>query len=191
MKLTTSLFALAGASLFAATAFAAEGGEAGEGSWLSLLLYCINAAIFVAICVHFIRPALRQYFAERARALRERRASAEAAFEAAEQAARDAARRLEQLAAEKARLLEELAAETAYQIKLIREAAEIGATRIARDAEQTAAAVLEEARRRVRAYLAGVAGVIARELVHQNFTPDDQRRMLAGFAEKLAAEARP
>ncbi len=193
MKLMTSIFALGGANLFAATAFAAEGGETGaggEGSWLSLILYFINAAIFVAICVHFARPAIRQFFAERAREVRDRRARAEAAFEAAEQAAREAARRLEQLAAEKARLLEELEAETAYQIKLIRDTAESGAARIGRDGELMAAAAVEDARRRVRAYLAGVAGAIARELVQRNFNPGDQRRMLAGFAEKLAAEAR-
>lgn len=193
MQLITSLFAFGGAYLFAATAFAADGAEAGaggEGSWLTLLLYIINAAIFIAICVHFAGPLVRQFFAERARALRDRRAHAEADFEAAEQAARDAARRLEQLAAEKARLLEELEAETAYQVKLIRETAVAGAERIGRDAELTAAAAVEDARRRVRGYLAGVAGVIARELVQRNFNSDDQRRMLAGFAEKLVVEAR-
>lgn len=193
MKLITSIFALGGAILCAATAFAAAGGEAGaggEGSWSALIFYFINAAIFVALCVHFVRPAIRQYFANRASDLRERRARAEAAFEAAEEAAREAARHLQQLAAEKARLREEMDAETAFQIKLLRDAAQTAAARIGRDAQLTAAAAVEEARRRVRAYLAGVAGAIARELVQRNFNPDDQRRMLTDFAEKLSAEAR-
>jgi F0F1-type ATP synthase membrane subunit b/b' len=192
MKLVTSILALGASFVMAASAFAAEGAEAaGGGSWLTLLLYIVNAAIFVAICVYFAGPGVRQFFAQRARTIRERRGRAEADFAAAEQAAHDAARQLEQLAAEKARLLEEMEAETAYQIKTIRETALAGAARIGRDAELTAAAAVEEARRRVRSYLAGVAGVIARELVQQNFNADDQRRMLAGFAEKLTLEARP
>jgi F0F1-type ATP synthase membrane subunit b/b' len=194
MKFATSIFALGGANLCAATAFAAAGGEAGaggEGSWSALIFYFINAAIFVALCVHFARPAIRQHFAKRAGDLRDQRARTEAAFEAAEEAAREAARHLQQLAAEKARLREEMEAETAFQIKLLRDTAQTGAARIGRDAELTAAAAVEETRRRVRAYLAGVAGVIARELVQRNFNPDDQRRMLTDFAEKLTAEARP
>jgi F-type H+-transporting ATPase subunit b len=192
MKLVTTIFAFGGANLFAASAFAAEAGEAaGEGSWLTLLLYFINAAIFVALIVYFAGPAIRQFFANRAHEIRDRRARAEAAFESADRAAGEIARQLAQLATEKARLLEELEAETAYQLKLIRDSAQAGVARIGREAELTAIAVGEEARRRVRAYLAGVAGVIAREIVQRNFNSDDQHRMLAGFAEKLSAEARP
>lgn len=194
MKLLASIFALGGANLCAATAFAAANGEAGaggEGSWSVLILYFINAAIFVGLCVYFVRPAIRQYFSKRAGDLRERRSRAEAALKAAEEAAREAAQHIQQLELEKARVREEMEAETAFQIKLLREAAQTGAERIARDAELTAAAAVEEARRRVRSYLAGVAGVMARELVQRNFNPDDQRRMLTDFAEKLSAEARP
>jgi len=190
MKLRLPIFALAAAILSAATAFAAEGGEAaGEGSWSALIFYFINAAIFVAIIVHYAGPTVRQMFADRAHQLRERRARAQAALEQAEEAARDAVRLVEQLATEKARILQEIEAETAYQLKLIRETAEAGAKRILRDAELTVAAAAEEARRRVRAYMAGVAGVVARELIERNFTTDDQRALLNGFSDKLAAEA--
>jgi len=191
MKFRVPILALAGALLCAAPALAAEGGEAaGEGSWSALIFYCINAAIFVALIVYYAGPAVRQMFADRARLLRERRAHAQAALEEAERAAREAARLLDQLAAEKQRIVEELEAETTYQVKLIRETAEAGAKRIARDAEITVAATAEDARRRVRAYMAGVAGVVARELIERNFTADDQRALLAGFSDKLASEAR-
>ncbi|HTW88910.1 MAG TPA: hypothetical protein VMD75_12985 [Candidatus Binataceae bacterium] len=194
MKLITAIFAFGGANLYAATAFAAASGEAGagrDGSWSALIFYFINTAIFVALCVYFARPAIRQHFAKRAGDLRERRARAEAALKAAEEAAHEAAQHIQQLELEKTHLREEMEAETAFQLKLLREAAQTGAARIGRDAELTAAAAVEEARRRVRSYLAGVAGVMARELVQRNFHPDDQRRMLTDFAEKLSTEARP
>src|SRR5579875_211854 len=192
IKLKTSILTIAGAMLGAITAFTAEGQSLreGEGSWFALLFYVINAAIFLAIVVHYARPAVRRLFADRAHQARARRDRAQAALVEAEQAARDAIHLVESLADEKARLIKEMEAETAYQVKQIRDAAAEGAARILRDSQLTVAAAANDARRRVGAYMAGVAGVMARELVQRNFTPEDQHRILSGFVEKLAAEAR-
>jgi len=193
-NLTTSIIATGAVLFAAAAAFAADAGASApeaQGSWSALIFYAINAAIFVAIIVHYARPAVRQLFAARAHQVRDRRARAETTLEGAELAARDAIHLLERLADEKARLLRELEAETVYQVKQIRDAAAEGLARILRDSELTVAAAAEDARRRTRAYLAGVAGLVARELIERSFTSEDQRRMLSGFADKLAAEARP
>jgi len=61
--------------------------------------------------------------------------------------------------------------------------------RIKRDAEVSAAALAENANRRVREALAQAAGKLARDLVVNNFQPDDQTRLLQGFVEKLGQEA--
>jgi F0F1-type ATP synthase membrane subunit b/b' len=192
MKLKTSILTIGGAMFGAATAFTAEGQSLhdGEGSWFALLFYVINAAIFLAIIVHYARPAVQRLFADRAHEARARRDRAQAALAEAERAARDAIHLVESLADEKARLIKEMEAETAYQVKQIRDAAAEGAARILRDSQLTVAAVATDARRRVRAYLAGVAGAMARKLVQRNFKPEDQHRMLSGFVEKLTDEAR-
>jgi F0F1-type ATP synthase membrane subunit b/b' len=173
---------------------ATENGQtaaAGEGSWLALVFYFINAALFIAVIVYFGRPLIRKFFGERAREIRDTLARSQAALTAAEEAARQAIAHLQTLEAEKKSLRDEMEAETAYQIKLAREAAIAGAERIRREAEISAAAAADDARRRMRKYLAGVAGVVARELVSAQFNSDDQRRMLKNFTDKLAGEARP
>jgi F0F1-type ATP synthase membrane subunit b/b' len=166
------------------------GGEAAEtGSWLSLLFYVINFAIFVWLLVHYAGPAARKFFADRASSIRDTLARAEGVYKQAQDLANRAAERMSKLEAEKQQLRADLDAETAYMANRIREIARETALRIVRDTELTGAAITESAQRHVRAMLAETTGRLARDLMVKSFNDDDQARLLRGFEEKLAQEA--
>jgi F0F1-type ATP synthase membrane subunit b/b' len=190
----TGLIELGGAVLLApATGWCAEGGAgeaAGGGSWLSLFFYVINFAVFVWILVHYAGPAARKFFADRAGGIRETFARAEATYKEAQDLANRMAERMARLEAEKQQLRTDLDAETGYIANRIREMARETALRIVRDTELTGDAITEAAHRRVRAKLAETTGRLARELMVRSFSDDDQARLLRGFEEKLAQEAR-
>jgi F-type H+-transporting ATPase subunit b len=187
LAITTSAVVLA-----PATGWCAEsGGEpAGGGSWLSLLFYIINFAVFVWILMRYAAPAARKFFAERAGGIRETFARAETTYREAQDLVNRAGERMSELDAEKKQLRADLDAETGYIANRIRELARDTALRVIRDTELTGAAITEAAHRRVRAKLAETTGNLARELMVRSFTDDDQARLLRGFEEKLAQEAR-
>ncbi len=178
--------------LMPVAAWCAEGGDeaGGGGSWLSLLFYVINFALFVWILVHFAGGPVRKFFADRADAINETTARAEAALTEAQELANRSAERMSRLGAEKQQLRADLDAETAYMANRIRELARETALRVIRDTELTGEAITEAAQRRVRALLAVATGRRARDLMVKSFTPEDQSRLLRNFEEKLAQEAR-
>jgi F-type H+-transporting ATPase subunit b len=183
---------ICGGLLLPAAGWGAEGGSeaaTGGGSWLSLLFYVINFAVFVWILARYAGPPARKFFADRAGGIRETFARAEATLKEAQTLAKGAAERMSRLEAEKKQLRADLDAETAYIANRIREMADDSAQRIVRDTELTGSAITEAAQRRVRATLAETTGKLARELMVKSFTDNDQARLLRGFEEKLAQEA--
>jgi F-type H+-transporting ATPase subunit b len=180
--------ALLGTALTPTLAIAAEGGEE-RGSWGALLFYVINFLLFAGILWKYALPAARNFFRERAVGIRETLSKAETAFRGAQELANRAAEQMARLEAEKNQIASDLADETVFQIGRIYDLAQEAAARIRRDAELSAAAMGENARRRVREALAHAAGSLARELVTNNFQPGDQTLLLQGFVEKLGEEA--
>lgn len=180
-----------GVLFLSAAGWCAEaGGEAaGAGSWLSLLFYIFNFAVFVWILVHYAGPPVLKFFADRASGIKETFARAEATYREAQDLANRAAERMSRLEAEKKQLRADLDAETGYIANRIREMARETALRIVRDTELTGDAITEAAQRHVRAMLAETTGKLARALMVKSFTVDDQARLLRGFEEKLAQEA--
>jgi F0F1-type ATP synthase membrane subunit b/b' len=190
-----SVILLTGAVLLVpVAAWCAEAGkEAAGGSWLSLLFYVINFALFIGAIWFldwYLDHPISGFFANRARTINETTTRAEAALKEAQDLANRSAERMSRLGAEKKQLRADLDAETAYMANRIRELAREAALRIIRDAELTGEAITEAAQRRVRALLAQATGRRARELMVKSFTPEDQTRLLRGFEEKLAQEAR-
>jgi F0F1-type ATP synthase membrane subunit b/b' len=180
------------ALLLPAAGWCAEGGgeaAAGGGSWLSLLFYVINFAVFVWILARYAAPPVRKFFADRATGIKDTFARAETTLKEAQDLASRAADRMARLEAEKKQLRADLDAETAYTVNRIRKMARETAQRIIHDTELTGNAITEAAQRRVRAMLAETTGKVARELMVKSFTDDDQARLLRGFEEKLAQEA--
>lgn len=180
---------LLGAALTPSLALAAEGGGEERGTWTALVFYVINFALFAGILWKYALPAARKFFKDRATGIRETLLKADAAFRGAQELANRAAERMAKLEAEKSQIASDLADETVYQIGRIYDLAQESAARIKRDTELTAAAMRENANRRVREALARAAGKLARDLVANNFQPGDQSSLLQGFIEKLGEEA--
>jgi len=190
LRAAAAAAALSTVALLPMPALSAEGGQGG-GSWLSLLLFAINFGLFAFVVVYFAAPLTRKFFADRASGIRATLSRADDAHREALERATQAAARLAGLAEEKARMEREFNDETAYQVRRIREIARSGAERIGRDAELTAAAIAEEAQRRLRLGLAAAAATMARELISRDFAPADQGRLLESFVDRLSQEAAP
>jgi F0F1-type ATP synthase membrane subunit b/b' len=171
---------------------AESGAESTGGSWVSLIFYVINFALFIALIGwanrRFGRPA-QGFFSSRARSIKETLARAEAACRDAEKLARQSAERMASLDDDKRKLRADIDAETAYIVSRIRQMGRESAERIKHDSELTAAAMAEAAHRRVREALAEATGRLARDLLVRNFTSNDQARLLQGFQDKLSQEA--
>lgn len=173
-----------------AVAFAAEGGGEGGGSWLMLLFFAINFALFVIVLVYFARPAVRSFFSSRASGIRSNLDRLRAALNEAQDYANRTAAKMARLEEEAAQLVRELDAETAFQVARIREGAAAAAQRVRHDTELTTSAVADAAQRRVRERLAAAAANVARELIARSFEASDQGRLVDSFMEKLREEAR-
>jgi F0F1-type ATP synthase membrane subunit b/b' len=176
------------AAFLPSAAMAAEGAE-GHGSWLSFSFFAINFLLFVFVVVYFAGPPLRRFFADRAATIHSDLAKSLKAFQDAETLARAAAERIAALENEVAQLKRELEEETAFQLKRISELARSNADRIRRDTQVTAAALVDNAQRRVREKLAATATQLARELIVSHFQTADQSRLLTGFMNRLGLEA--
>jgi F0F1-type ATP synthase membrane subunit b/b' len=186
MKKWITSAAIFAAAFFPRVAMAAEGAGAEHGSWLLLMFFAINFALFVWVLVHFAGPPLRKFFADRAVTIRTSLSRAASAFAEAEALANKAAARMAALAAELKKLADELDQETKFQVGKVAELAKSTAERIHRDTELTSSALSEAAKRRVRAQLAESAATLASDLIARNFQPADQGRLIDGFMNKLA-----
>ncbi|HYA34963.1 MAG TPA: hypothetical protein VEF03_05055, partial [Candidatus Binataceae bacterium] len=145
--------------------------------------------LFAIILVKFAGPAIRSFFAERARSLRSDLGKLKSALQEAEDLANRAAARMARLEQDLAQLKDELDRETAYQAGRIRDLAKSTAERVRRDAEMTSGAIREAGRRHVRERLAESSASVARELIARSFEGRDQDRLIDGFMDKLGQEA--
>ncbi len=189
MKRWITSAATLAAILFPQIAFAAEAAREEHGSWLLLLFFTINFALFVYLVAHFAAPAIRKFFSDRATTIRSGLSRAQHAFSQAQDLANRAAARMAALEAELKKLGAELDAETAFQAARIREIARATAARVHRDTELSTAALGDAAQRRVREQLAASAATLASNLIASQFQPSDQNRLIDGFMQKLGEGA--
>lgn len=189
MKRTIAIAALAAVALMPTVAMASEGGEA-HGSWLTFALFVINFSLFAVIVYYYGAPMVRSFFADRAAAIKSELQRARDALAEAEELASKAAERIAKLEAEAAELAESMERETRYHLERLGEAARATAERIRHDAEMSASGLRDAAQRRLRARMASSATELARSMISTEFRPDDQNRLVGGFAERLGQEAR-
>jgi ATP synthase F0 subunit b len=170
-------------------AFAAEA-EPAEGSWFALIFYAINFLLFLWIVRTYGWPRIAQFFSDRSRSIREIRGRAEKAYRDAQELADRAAQQLQLLEADKRKMMAELDEETAFHMGQLNQAAREAVSRIRRDAEITTLALRDSAQLRLRQTMTAAAVRIATELISRNFNQSDQARLLSGFIDRIAEEAR-
>jgi F0F1-type ATP synthase membrane subunit b/b' len=189
MKRTIAIAAAAALALMPAAASAAEGADS-QGSWTTFALFAINFTLFAVLIYYYGAPLVRSFFVDRSRAIRAELDRATSALAEAESLASRAAERLAGLEREAAELAGNMERETSYHLERIAEMARSTVERIRRDAEMSANGLSDAARRRVRARMASAATEFARAMISADFRPEDQNRLIGGFAERLGREAR-
>ncbi|HXN86941.1 MAG TPA: hypothetical protein VN867_12770 [Candidatus Binataceae bacterium] len=171
-------------------AMAAESAAPEEsGTWLGLMFFAINFALFVGILMYFVAPMARGFFRDRAVAIRSQIDRLNSAFQEAQDYANRAAAKMAGLEQELATLRTEIESETAFLVKQIREGATATAERIRKDTALTGSAIADAAQRRVRERLAATAAKLARDLIAASIDASDQARLIDGFMEKISHEA--
>jgi F0F1-type ATP synthase membrane subunit b/b' len=184
------VFALIGIAVAPSMLFAAEAGAPeNQGTWLGLMFFAINFALFVGILIYFAAPMARTYFRDRAAEIRSQIDRLNSAFKEAQELANRASAKIDHLESELAGVKTEMEAETAFQLNKIREDARLTAQRIRRDTELTGAAIIEAAQRRVRERLAATATRLARDLIASSIGASDQTRLIDSFMEEIRQEA--
>jgi F0F1-type ATP synthase membrane subunit b/b' len=155
------------------------------GSWRLLIFFAINFGLFVWVLIRFAVPLARKFFADRAQTIGSGLSRAQSAFAEAQDIANKAAAKMAAIEAELKKMAADFDEETAFQVAKVGELAKSTVERIKRDAELSASALSEAARRRVRARLAESAATLARELIGRNFQSNDQGRLIDGFMDQL------
>ena len=190
VRLAAAQAAFSAVLVFSSPAWAGEGEAAAAGSGLSLFFYAVNFLLFVWLLRRFLMPPAKLFFRQRADQVRESLERANADFAEAEQKAERARAAMAALEAEKARLAEAVQAQTAVLTQRLTRLARENAARIARDAEMTARAMEENARREVRRRLARGAAATAREMLVRQLGNEDRARLIGRFVRQAARERR-
>jgi F0F1-type ATP synthase membrane subunit b/b' len=190
MKFRIAIPAALALTLAPASAFCAQGGEEPE-SWLTLLFFAINFALFVFLLVRFATPFASKFLHDWASEIRSTLKTTDDALTRAQQMALRAEADLAKLESEKALMAKEMRQTTAREVGRIGEIAKRTAARIERDAVMASSALAQSGRRRIRERLAAVTADLARDLIAKNFGASDQSHLIDEFMNEIGRESRP
>jgi F-type H+-transporting ATPase subunit b len=177
------------AALFLSVAWAAPAVEAEEhaASVGELIFPLINFLIFLYLIKRFGLPLARNYFKSRREGIAQSIREADEAKQRADALVRDYKNRLAKLTEEIRSIREALRAEGEREkAKLLAEAQEI-AERIKADTDFLAEQEVRLARQTLRREIVDAARASAEKLIQQNFTIEDQRRMVSEFLSEVGA----
>src|ERR1700730_4668785 len=111
-----------------------------RGTWLGLMFFAINFALFVGILTYFVAPMARAFFRDRAVEIRSQIDRLSSAFKEAQDYANRAASKMAGLQHELDTLRTEIESETAFLVKRIRGNPPSTAAPIGRDTDITCSA---------------------------------------------------
>lgn len=177
--LTSALVGVAGLASTDATWAAADAhGDHGGNALLTLGFFTVNFLIFAYLLRRFTRDLIL-------RKLKERRATVVDALEEARSAKAEADRlrreyeqKLADLAAEEERVKAEAEAAAERERARLLEEAEALAERVKAEARLIAEREVQEAQRRLRREVANQAVALATQLIEENVTKSDDRRLI-------------
>jgi F-type H+-transporting ATPase subunit b len=177
------------AALFSSVAWAAPAVEAEEhaASVGELIFPLVNFLIFLYLIKRFVLPLARDYFRSRREGIAQSIREADEAKHRADALLLDYKNRLAKLSEEILSIREALRAEGEREkAKLLAEAKEI-AERIKADTDFLAEQEVRLARQELRRNIVDAARAAAEKLIQQNFTVEDQKRMVSEFLSEVGA----
>ncbi len=176
-----SLLLLLASPVFAATALEAEHGT----NWPLLGLQVLTTAVLVLILLRFTRRPIRDFLLQRSHRIRRQIEAAESRLGEAETEIEQLRQRLAHFEDEKQEIIarsgEQAEAERAQALERVRGTAE----RIREETRRVADQEIERARQELQSEAAELAVSLARDLLREQLTPDDDRRLLREYVDRL------
>jgi F-type H+-transporting ATPase subunit b len=174
-----------GADPALAAGAAAEHGAHHGPDWGYFFFHAFGLALLLGVIAYFARTPLANFLKDRSDEIRRRIEAAESALATARAENDELRARVARLAAENDELVrgaaEQAEAERAAALERARQAAE----RIREDSRRTADQEIARARRELRDEAATLATRLAGELLRQGITPDDDKRIVGEFVERI------
>ena len=171
-----------------ASALAASGSDGhAETSWSVLAIHTLNFAFLLFLIYRYARRPILDFLAQRSQNIRSEIETAETRLRDAERELSGLRERLsgfEQEASELAdRTAQQAESEKAAAVERARESAQ----RIRDEVQRVAGQELERARQQLRAEAAVLATTLAAEILREKLTPEDDKRLVGEFIERLGA----
>jgi len=180
-----ALAAAFAAFALASAASAAEHAGAEHSDPMLLVFHAFGLAVLIGVLVYYARGPLQTFLADRSDVLRRELDKAKHALEAAREANAAMKARLARVAEEHEALVRDSADLAERERARALERARAAADRVRHEAHLAAAQELERARGELQGEAARLATSLAGELVRQNLTPDDEKRLLREFVERV------
>jgi F-type H+-transporting ATPase subunit b len=165
-------------------AWAATEEHAGP-SWSLLALQILNTAILLAILVRVVRRPLAEFLQQRSRGIAKRIEDAQVALRNAQAELAQSRERLERYDQEAAEIMQRVEEQAQAERQHTLERAEHAAERIRAEARAVADQEIERARRELRSEAAELAVQLAAEILAEKLNPEDDRRLVQEFAERV------
>jgi len=171
--------------LFAGAALAGEGEEVHHVSITMEVFRLINFVIFVFLLYKFAGKPVKNYFKERTHSIEVALKEAKEAYEEAQRRAKEYAEKVKGAEVELKDLLHQAEMERDEQVKQIREETNRMVERIREQAKAAADLEVKKARRELQIKAAELSVGMAEKLLTENFTDEDQERLLNEYATKI------
>jgi len=175
-----------GSLLLASPVFAATAAQADHGTnWPLLGLQVLNTLVLVLILVRFTRRPIRDFLIQRSHRIRREIDTAESRLREAEAEIEQLRRRMARFEDEKQEIIarsgEQVEAERTHGLERARRTAE----RIREEARRVADREIERARQQLQSEAAELAVSLARGLLRENLTPEDDRRLVREYLHRV------
>lgn len=151
----------------------------------SVWFHAIDLALLIGILYYVLRAPLRDYLAKRQDGIREALFAAERAREEAEAKAAEYTEKLRALEVEARAYRVRAEAEAKQEAERLIEGARQRADAMKVQSEKLLAEELRRAREELRAEVVSAALELAREMIRESLTPQDQERLLTDYVATL------
>lgn len=175
--------------VLAGTAAAQQGEHAAHAEhgpdWSLLAFHAFGLAVLLGVLAYFAREPLAAMLRDRSDGLRRQLESARSALEEARKANAAIRARLDRIADENESLVREAAEIAERERESALQRARNAAERVREEAKRAAEQEIERARAELQSEAARLATQLAGEMVRNNLTSDDERRLIAEFVERI------
>lgn len=166
----------------------ASGAEAPAGpNWRLLGLQVLNVGLLLAVLFRFARPPILEFLRERSQGLRRAIESADQQLRKAEDEIAGLRSRLDAFEQEASVILGQSEEQARAERERTLDRAQVSVERIREEAHRVADQEVVRARGELRAEAAELAASIARELLRENLTPEDDERLVREYIDRLGA----